>query len=727
MSSKSDSKDNALGEVALPVMIGIAVLTLFVASSGLLLGYAVSKKRDKVLNYTAPLSILVLLFIFWGVPYLYSPTWDSSEEFKDSYPNGKSYFLSMGEIKEKIMYEKRDIKELGEDVKREQKYNAGSDGYYTESIKKRKKEIDLGERNLSELTEIKRRINQRENNPVFFNMFINNQAEEYLVLHHEKRLKAYMWFVFSFLFALFVGRRSQKKPVGVQEKIVGVGGLIAIPGVVVAFIIRKIFKIEDVGSKNKHELTTENTFIFGNENGYLSDRNLALHTQVVGGSGVGKTNFLKNFIADRVGKGKGLIFLDFKADFEVLEWMQGLCFETQRGDFKVFTLSDSKNSVSYNPIEFGSATEICSQVMNSLIWSEEYYKNYSENALLMNLNLLCYLRDRDGERFHLGHLLKVLTNSQYRYHLLKQAGDYKFKDDLAELFSELDEKKSREKLSGLTIQLKKIIYSSAGDIFTENCEKFEPLKFREAIANGEVVYLYMNSMSLKEVASSAGKLILQDLMKEVGFLYDSQVKISENMSLVIDEFASFATPDFINFLDKARGAGIEVMIAHQSMSDLKEISDNFGIRILENTASKVVFNTQSSDDAEMFASIVGTYEDFEDTAQVSEAGLLGAIFGKSETGLGSRKTVEKFNIHPNTFKKLEQGEAVVMASKVDVHFGSTVIDRAPKYHQRKIEWEFISNRIENQQKYIDLNVSSELSINVKKKNEMNLSDGVDNI
>jgi len=72
MSTKSDSKDNALGEVALPVMIGIAVLTLFVASSGLLLGYAVSKKRDKVLNYTAPLSILVLLFIFWGVPYLYS-------------------------------------------------------------------------------------------------------------------------------------------------------------------------------------------------------------------------------------------------------------------------------------------------------------------------------------------------------------------------------------------------------------------------------------------------------------------------------------------------------------------------------------------------------------------------------------------------------------------------------------------------------------------------------
>ena len=41
---------------------------------------------------------------------------------------------------------------------------------------------------------------------------------------------------------------------------------------------------------------TSNDFRFGDGEGFFTDGNLSLHTQVVGGSGVGKTNFLKNFI-----------------------------------------------------------------------------------------------------------------------------------------------------------------------------------------------------------------------------------------------------------------------------------------------------------------------------------------------------------------------------------------------------------------------------------------------
>jgi hypothetical protein len=49
-------------------------------------------------------------------------------------------------------------------------------------------------------------------------------------------------------------------------------------------------------------------------NAYLTDNNLNYHTQIIGGSGAGKTNLLKVMLEDRMAKGHSIIFFDFKAD-----------------------------------------------------------------------------------------------------------------------------------------------------------------------------------------------------------------------------------------------------------------------------------------------------------------------------------------------------------------------------------------------------------------------------
>ncbi len=696
----SKSNDDQ-GELPIVIFAAVAAIFLFVSLSGILLGVTAGKEKNKILSWAAPISILCGLFFFWGVPYVSAPSWSAVEEFRTEHQDAKPYFASVSDIKNEIKWKKEEVDSTLKDI--DQYKNDLKDDYefYSKEIRGQEKNLIKFELELEELKAALLKARFRTDHLFNFESMVERKMRPYLDKHHERTLYGYLWFIFSYLVSFFIFRSVEIKKGSVFDKMDKVGSLLCLPGFAIVYVLELMFGIKSQEDKRKI-LNHKEMFVFGTKHGFLSNKSLALHTQVVGGSGVGKTNFLKSFISDRVSQGKGLIFLDFKADFEVLEWMQGLCIQTDRSDIKVFSLSDSENSISYNPVEFGSATEIVSQLMNSFNWSEEYYKNYAENVLLMSLNLLCHIRDRDDEKFHLGHILKVLTNSKYRYSLLSKAKNYRYRDDVAEVFEELDEKKSYEKVSGLVIQLKKILYSNAGDIFTTNTEQFEPLKFRDAIQRGEIVYLFMNSMSLKEVASSVGKLILQDLMKEVGHIYDSRSELSENMSVVIDEFASFATPDFINFLDKARGAGVELMLAHQSMSDLKEISDNFGTRILENTASKVIFNTQSPSDAEMFAGIVGTYEGTEDTVQVDKGGFFGALFEANETGMGSRRRVERFNIHPNVFKNLRQGEAVVMASKVNPHFGVTHIGKAPEFDQVVIDWKFMSNKLANCQRYIDL-------------------------
>lgn len=512
-------------------------------------------------------------------------------------------------------------------------------------------------------------------------------------LYHEKVktviLEGYTYVFFSYLLGLFLGLtglfeiRNLSFPIFI--------------GACCSFVPESYLKFKLF--INKRAVNIENKvkeFRFGDGDGFLTDRNLSLHTQVIGGSGVGKTNFLKNFIADRVSRGRGVIFLDFKADFEVLEWMKSLMNECGREDFKCLMLSRPDSSIPYNPIRNGSPTEITSQLMNSFSWSEEFYKNYSENVLLMAFNILCYLRDEEDLDFHLGHLHKLLSSPSYRNFLLRRSQKYEYIDEVSSTFSNLDARKGMENISGLLIQLKKIIFSSAGKILTSNLEDYKSLDLRESIENGDVVYIFMNSMSLKDVASTAGKMILQDLMKEVGKIYDNEESIRNNVSIVIDEFASFATPDFVGFIDKVRGANIELMISHQSMGDLREISENFGTRIFENTASKVIFNTQSSEDAEYFAGALGTFETVEDTDQIKK----GIIFSDgTETGLGSRRVVEKFKIHPNVFKELIQGEAVVMGSKVDVHFGKTSIFKAFEFGRVEKDISFLEKNV---QKYLSL-------------------------
>jgi len=435
--------------------------------------------------------------------------------------------------------------------------------------------------------------------------------------------------------------------------------------------IQKIFRIDAMDKK------VSNDIIIGEGRiARLTEHNLAYHVQVVGGSGAGKTNLLKLIIEDRVRKGRGVVFFDFKADFDVLRWLSGVCLGSGR-KLAVVSLSDLEISSGYNPLAVGDATELCSQLMNSLRWSEPFYRDNAEKVLQAILGAFCHIRDHSGELFHLGHIVHFLQDSNYRNAIVSKLYESNFVHSkrVEDIALEISDQRQKDRLSGLINQLEKIIYSSAGPVVTSMCQNDGEIDLLSALNGEYVLYLYMNSLKLKETASVVGKMMLQDLMKVVGSLYGANSRLAVQSTVVIDEFASFATPDFIHLLDKARGAGISIVLAHQSRSDLKEVTPNFAERIEENTASKVIFQVQSGEDAEFFSSMIGTYTKHAETEQVSD----GLLFGDSPTGMKSRREVEAFEIHPNEFKRLGVGEAVLICRKIDPHHGKIKIIKANDY------------------------------------------------
>ena len=401
-------------------------------------------------------------------------------------------------------------------------------------------------------------------------------------------------------------------------------------------------------------------------NAFLTDRNLNYHTQIIGGSGAGKTNLLKVMLEDRIAKGHAIIFFDFKGEVDLIDWMAGATEHYwRRNDLAMISMSDPKTSYAYNPISLGTETEISSQIMNAFTWSESFYKNSAENALLIILKAFCYQRDMTHKTFHLGDLYQFLIDPSFRMDMVSAVSllNYPemFRADLKRICEELSTNKKENYLSLIT-QISKILNSSAGEIVAHKIGKDEEFNLKEAMSSGKITYFMMNNLKLKETAAIMGKLILQDLMKTVGNIYDDRNYTRNPVTLIIDEFASFATPDFGEFIEKARGAGISIVVTYQSRKSLDHIEQSLALKMNENTANKIVFQVQDSEDVEWFCSLLGTKKTTKETHQAEDG-----FFGDTKTGMKSVREVEEYVIHPNEIKKLKLGQALLYCSKVDPH------------------------------------------------------------
>ena len=413
----------------------------------------------------------------------------------------------------------------------------------------------------------------------------------------------------------------------------------------------------------------------------LTEKNISHHIQIVAPSGGGKTNIIKNFIQDRIRNGHGILFLDYKADFELAEFIYTTAKEMGReNEMRLFSLSNREISVPYNPISHGGAAELQSRLMNSFQWSEPYYRSKAESALLKLFRGLCELRDLGKITITLKTVYTALTKKGYTRELsqnLKLANGSQW-EALEDLAQTLDRPSDSKDLQGLVTNLEKIIYGGAGELLTDDAENGS-FTVEEAIQYGKISYFLMNSLSHKETANCIGKLLLQDLMGYVGRSYDSGASKNKPITVIIDEFSEFALPEFPSFLNRVRGAGIGVMIAHQTRGDLTAISPDYQNKIEANTNTKIVAGVIDPMDAQFYAQLIGTQTVTKETHQINEnAGLL--ALGDVKTGIKSVREVEEFIIHPNRIKQIEQGEALVISRTVDVGYGLIAIPKAPEFH-----------------------------------------------
>ncbi len=386
----------------------------------------------------------------------------------------------------------------------------------------------------------------------------------------------------------------------------------------------------------------------------LTDGQLNHHVHVVGASGFGKTVLLSHIIKQRIEKGSGLLFIDLKGDIETIMKFSRYAIDSGRAeDLMCFSLSDPKYCLSYNPISDGTANQIRDRIMQSLNWSEEYYRNQSASYLLRLLIVLCWLRDRGRMGLHLGIVLAGTSNLDWLEGLAAEVTeeDMKVRRCYEECIEFLRAGENYKSLQGLRTQLESLLLADFGSQLTESKAI---INLFDAVNSSKIVFMFLDSRRYGESARSLGRFVLEDL-KAASARVDAEIEKEHRrpFSVIIDEFADLAQEDFIGFLDRARSSKMSVVVAHQEICDLMRISPEFAGRLMGNTSTLYAFLQKRPESAEMISGIAGTRPTWKSTYQTERWGPFVV-----SSGSGSKREVEEYVIHPNQVKSLGVGKCV---------------------------------------------------------------------
>lgn len=371
---------------------------------------------------------------------------------------------------------------------------------------------------------------------------------------------------------------------------------------------------------------------------YLPDSLRRRHVHILGATGSGKTeSVILNLLRQDAIRGLGAIILDAKGDHSFLKTLNQICPKER---LVVFDLG-SDQSATYNPIAVGTPLEACQRLFSSLTWSEEYYKSKALSTLQKLFQT---------HHAHTGKNPRLIDLSEY----LEDPESF-----TAVAVSETYPKKMAEKdfmeLSGLRDQIKTLCIGHLSTILSPSDDSKVKL---EEVTAGKIVYFRLQSLMSPQLVSIVGKLIINHLNFLAGTAHRSeQVNGVKLIPTYLDEFASFACPEFADLISKARSAGLALHFSHQSIGDLTEISEGFINRITDNSGTKIVLRINDPDSAEFFARSFGTRIYQKTTQRITNTKEMDLA---EVVGEGTQRDAHQFRASPDLFKTLPTGVGSVL-------------------------------------------------------------------
>ncbi len=389
----------------------------------------------------------------------------------------------------------------------------------------------------------------------------------------------------------------------------------------------------------------------------LSAREREGHMQVVGPTRSGKSQLLLALAAQDMAAGLPLFLMEAKGDRGDFDQFLKTASQADRlKSVRYFNPQDAR-SMTFNPIRpvaGQDATAVANQIARAIGREptssgegQDYYRAVDYAKIQSMAEVFC----ATGRAFTLRDCFYYFAFEDARAVALQLCGDRRaVKLALAEFKASPDS-------TGIVSALRPWTTGALGELLNSYAPQ---IRLEDVFEQAQAAYFAVPIGHLQVLANPLGRMVISGLLSVAAARQRTEPKPA-HATVILDEFAEFATPVFASFIATVGSARLRTILSHQDLGQLKRVEgmdiDAFRSAVFNNTSGcKVCFRSPDPEDAEFWALTLGTYETISDTDRVSTSFL-----SQRKTGEGSRRTVEKFKIHPNLLKSLESGTALVLS------------------------------------------------------------------
>lgn len=291
------------------------------------------------------------------------------------------------------------------------------------------------------------------------------------------------------------------------------------------------------------------------------------HVYVIGKTGVGKTTLLENMIIQDVKKGRGLALVDPHGD--VAEKILDVIPPERTNDVVYFDPADVDYPVAFNPLEAVDPQYkylVASGLVSSLkkIWAD----SWGPRLEYILRNVILALLDYPSSTM-LG-IMRMLADKNYRKKVVDTIQDPVVKAFWVNEFANYNERFRSEAISPIQNKVGQFLSSSI--IRNIVAQPKSTIDMRDIMDNGKILLI---NVSKGRIGEDNSALLGAMLITKIQLAAMDRAKIPEqdrrDFYLYVDEFQNFATESFATILSEARKYRLNLIVAHQYITQMEEV------------------------------------------------------------------------------------------------------------------------------------------------------------
>lgn len=336
----------------------------------------------------------------------------------------------------------------------------------------------------------------------------------------------------------------------------------------------------------------------------VNDKARRTHMHVLGISGQGKSYFLEHLIRQDIIAGNGVCVIDPHGELydNLVRWIASEGIETIR-TIHLLDPASKTYSFGFNPlvVDNGTALEYRVDAMVDAcvkVWGGQDITQTPRLAKCLSAVFHALAENR----LSLAEA-RFLTNTQLKREarkLTRTIRNEEFRALWQEFIDGYSDKAFTEFFESTTSRLIRFVGNPIVREIVGQTENV--IDFKRCMDEGHIVLVNLAPRGAisKSVSQLIGALIANDLYT-TAFSRDVETAKAQPFYCYIDECAQYLTEDVVNALDETRKFGLQMVLSHQRIEQLRAYGDNFYNAVMANAQLKVVFKVGDDDTADILS------------------------------------------------------------------------------------------------------------------------------